>query len=155
MELDSNLELEWPVEEHSSTESTLVNNNSTSESETTCQEKEDNGLFLIREPEQSELLKEESSPFPTNLTRDSLSESLQLLDHGTVKTTRELPSIQETRETSETTEENASMSMEDLTLTKDTPHSGTATTVSTKVGSSTLKESDIQSNHLMMELNSN
>jgi len=68
-------------------------------------------------------------------------------DHIEVRSTRELPSMVEDTETSETMPKNVSTFMEEETETKCMLSSGTATMDKTNNGTLTPLESDIQDNH--------
>jgi len=117
MELNSKSSQECHPTEHCSGTSILVQANSDSESETTTQRTTDNGGPSMTEPKLSELGLEETMSLLTNKDTNSELESLLLLDHGEVRTTRESDGTMEDTETSETMDKNVLMFMVDQTLT--------------------------------------
>lgn len=154
MDLDSRSNQECQDTELSSILNTSEETNSDSEFKTTTLMMPDNGSSLIQELRPSELTTEEATLLPTKLVK--VTESMLLLpsDHGRVRSTRESPGTMDQEETSETLDANALTFTEDRTDTIDMLSSGTATTASTKPGTLIKLPTDIQDNHLLMELDS-
>jgi len=144
---DSKSDQECQPTELSSGENILDHTNINSESEITGQEKESNGSSSTEELEPSELLRRDPTLLQTD--KDMVIElvNLQSSDHTEVRSTRELPSMVEDTETSETMPKNVSTFMEEETETKCMLSSGTATMDKTNNGTLIPLESDIQDNH--------
>ena len=151
---DSKSDQECQATELSSGENILDHTNTCSELETTGQEKASNGSSSIEELEPSELLREDHTFLLTDSEEATKLVKLLLSDHGEVRSTKRVHSMEENTETLETMLRNVSMFTELEMLTTCTLSSGTATMVLTKPGTLTLKELDIQNNHITIILDS-
>lgn len=114
----------------------------------------DNGSSSIPELDQSELLPEETMPFPTNMVKSSSLVNTLSSDHGEMNITKSSHTTQEDLETLEITLSIVSMSMEVKTTTTTDLLSGLAILVLANHSGSTEDHSDIQDTHLEMESDS-
>lgn len=114
--------------------STSVEVNSDLEFTTVNHGTQDNGSSLIEELSPLELTTEDPMPSPTREVKGSLEIELVASENGKVKPSRELPTMVEITETSETSQDNVLMFMEVKIPTIDTLSGGIATMDLTKHG---------------------